>query len=494
MKTKSTTTSNSVYRNRNAQIAAIFERAGDARKVLCVALDYAKSKHLALVCDGNGDTLKDSFSVRNDPDGVAFLIDQVRATARRRKIPDEQIYFGGEDEPRYVSNFSRALRDAGFQVFSVNAWLARKNRAGAMASTDKIDVGGIATTLLSRRARTPRSAHEQVGCYQHLRELMRTRRKMVRDKTAATNRIHTRADELFPGFLSASASIITPFTPVSVELMKERFSCTEFARRKPDSLTRLLRRHRVQDAEQKAADLIAMARGCLAPDPARIPMLQQALAPELELHQCLARNAQSLEIEAARLLATTPYVMLTSIPGIRFVLAAGLAAELGEPHELAKLDSLCAYAGIVPRTYQSGGEDSPAVQGSVSPRCNRILKDWVVQSAQKLSLYGPPEIKQRIVRWNANGQHGIFAAARRHLRLTRTLVKNSTPFLPAPGRNAPPGEAHHHDALLQTWSVLQNKWRTIPGGLELICDENHPLGFWRRVMIEAHGACLPSKM
>ena len=70
-----------------------------------------------------------------------------------------------------------------------------------------------------------------------------------------------------------------------------------------------------------------------------------------------------------------------------------------------------AYAGIVPRTLQSGGPDSPAVQGHASPRCNRILKDWTVQSAQKIHLYGPPELKDRITRWNANGQHGIFAAA-----------------------------------------------------------------------------------
>lgn len=494
MKTKSISNSNSVYRNSNPYIASVFERAGDARNVLCVAIDYAKSKHLALVCDGNGDVLKAPFSVRNDADGVAFLIDQVRSTARRRKIPDSQIFFGGEDEPRYVSNFCKALRDAGYLTVNVNAWLAKSNRAGSSSSTDKLDLGGIAATLLSRRAQTPRSAQPDDEPYQHLRELMRTRRKMVCDQTATANRIHTRVDELFPGFLDESKSNITAFGPASVDLMKERFSCTQIARRKPDALARLLRRHRIHQPEEKASSLIEMAGTALAPDPARIVMLQQALAPALELHQCLARNSNALRTEAALLLATTPYAMLTSIPGIGFVLAAGLGAELGVPEKLPKLDSMCAYAGIVPRTYQTGGEDSPAKQGKTSPRCNHILKDWVVQSAQKLYLYGPPEIKDRIIRWNANDQHGIFAAAKRHLRLTRTLVTNRIPYLSPTGRNATPGEALHHDALLQTWTVLQKKWRTIPGGLDLICDENHPIGFWRRVMIEAHGAYLPQRI
>jgi hypothetical protein len=44
---KSSTRSSSVYRNQNVLVRAVFERAGSARKVLCVALDYAKTKHVA---------------------------------------------------------------------------------------------------------------------------------------------------------------------------------------------------------------------------------------------------------------------------------------------------------------------------------------------------------------------------------------------------------------------------------------------------------------
>ncbi len=185
--------------------------------------------------------------------------------------------------------------------------------------------------------------------------------------------------------------------------------------------------------------------------------------------------------------------MLTSIPGIGFVLAAGLAGELGDPKRLGKLDSLCAYAGIVPRTLQGGGPDSPAVQGHASPRCNRILKDWTVQSAQKIHLYGPLELKDRITRWNANGQHGIFAAARHHLRLVSTLVKNEHPYLAPEGRTRQATPEQISIAAQATWRILQSKWRTVSGGLDLIIDEAHPLGFWRKVMLELHGIDLPRR-
>lgn len=483
----------SVYRNQNALVRAVFERAGDARKVLCVALDYAKRKHLALICDGHGDVLKAAFPVENNAAGIAHLIQEISATARRRKIPKDQIYLGGEDEATYVANFTEALRAKGYLVVRVNAYEAKENRENLLASTDTLDLLGIAKTLLSRRARLTGDTSSGNATYHHLREITRCRRTLVRQQTAASNRIHALADQLFPGFLNGSKSALTPFCDASLELMKERFSSPEIARRKPTSLANLLRRHRVQLPDETAVQIILLAREALPPAAHRIVTLQRTLIATVDLYQCLQRNAIELRADAALTLATTPYAMLTSIPGIGFVLAAGLAGELGDPKHLGKLDSLCAYAGIVPRTLQSGGPDSPAVQGHASPRCNRILKDWTVQSAQKIHLYGPPELKDRITRWNANGQHGIFAAARHHLRLVSTLVKNEVPYLAPEGRSRQATPEQIASAAHATWAVLQRKWRTVSGGLDLILDEAHPLGFWRKVMLELHGIDLPAR-
>jgi len=205
------------------------------------------------------------------------------------------------------------------------------------------------------------------------------------------------------------------------------------------------------------------------------------------------RNASELRAEAALTLATTPYVMLTGIQGIGFVLAAGIAGELGDPKHIASVDSLCSYAGIVPHTDQTGGPDSPAVQRRASPRCNHILKDWTVQSAQKIHLYGQPELKDRITRWNANGRHGIFAGARHYLRLVRSLVKNEIPYLDPAGRNRTATPEQLATAAHATWQTVLRKWRPVSGGLNLITDEAHPLGFWRRVIMETHGIDLPAR-
>jgi len=491
---KTSRQSPSVYRNQNAHVRAVFERAGEARKVLCVALDFAKRKHVALICDGTGEILKSAFPVENSVAGVAFLIEQISATARRRKIPKNQIFLGGEDEAAYVANFTAALREKGYLVVRVNAYEAKESRENLLASTDNLDLLGIAKTLLARRSRLTGDPDQQNPVYHHLREITRCRRILTCQQTAAANRIHALVDQLFPGFLDSSKSALTPFCAASLELMKERFSAAEIARRKPAALAKFLRRHHVRQPDETATKIITLAREALPPAAHRVVTLQRVLCATTDLYGCLERNADELRADAALTLATTPYAMLTSIPGIGFVLAAGVAGELGSPKHLATLDSLCAYAGIVPRTFQSGGPDSPAAQGRSSARCNHILKDWVIQSAQKIQLYGPPELKERITRWNANGQHGFFAAARRYLRLLRTLTQNEIPYLTPEGRTRNTTPECLATAAQVAWQTLQRKWRLIPGGLDTLIDEAHPIGFWRRVIMETHGIILPARL
>ena len=144
-------TTTSIYPNQNVLLKQIFDRV-PARKILCVALDLAKEKHMALCCDGNGEILKDPFPVHNSTQGVEFLCEQALASARRRKISKCNIFFGGEDEASYVANFTAALRAREFLVLRVNAYDAKESRQNRIASTDLLDLLGIAHTLLSRRA------------------------------------------------------------------------------------------------------------------------------------------------------------------------------------------------------------------------------------------------------------------------------------------------------------------------------------------------------
>ena len=216
MPTKST-----IYSRCNPQLLQLFETAGHPAKVLCVALDYAKAQHTALLCNGLGELLKPSFAIDNTPQGAAKLLSEVRACVKPRKIRPEHVFFGGEDYPSYAENFLRRLRQEKFLVVRVNAWEAKQQRDNFQASSDSLDLLGIARCCLTRRGQSVRDLPE---AYPNLRLATRDRDKLVRMRTAVSNRIHSYVDRLFPGFLSEGKSALEPFSKASLELMEDRFS------------------------------------------------------------------------------------------------------------------------------------------------------------------------------------------------------------------------------------------------------------------------------
>ena len=484
----------SIYKNQCHQLRILFDQAKSPRQVLCVPIDYAKSKHVGLICDGHGNVLKQAFTIHNNQEGIAFLLEQVDATARRRKIPKSQIFFGGEDLPSYAENFAYHLREQGYLVTRVNAKLAKENRENEIASNDNLDLLGIAKTLLSRRARVVADPSEvdDPDIYKSICTLSRSRNRWVRNSTAIANQIHTHVDQLFPGFLDPAQCGLTPFTEVSMELMKSsRFSADQFARRKPSSLVKTLRKKRVRNSEEKAQQIIDLAQSVLKPDPRYIGSQQQTLQAAVELYQCSQRVSEQLKIECAILLASTPYAFITSIPGIGLTIGSGCSGELGNPNKLLGIDNLCSYSGIAPATYQSGGPDKPAQTGKTPKRCNRTLKYWVNMASMKMARWGDAQWKSRYATWECNGQNALLKGSKRYLRLTKTLTRRQTTYQsPAARRAGATKEVRASDAE-HTWAQLVRKWSVVPGYQEVVFAEDKPLGFWRKLMIEMFDAQMP---
>ena len=141
-----------IYQNQSQELLYLFEEAFSNKKVMCVPMDYAKKDHLVMFCNGNGDILRKPFSVKNTPAGIAYIDDQVTRFCRRRGIEKKHVFFGGEDANSFAKNFVSTLRCKGFVVANVNAHDAKKQRGNMQASTDRIDLMGIATMLLDCRA------------------------------------------------------------------------------------------------------------------------------------------------------------------------------------------------------------------------------------------------------------------------------------------------------------------------------------------------------
>jgi transposase len=469
----------SIFIRQNQTLVKLFADAQLPEKVLCVPLDYAKLTHMALCCNGTGKLLKKAFPVKNTPEGVGFLLSVIVKICRKHHIQREHVFFGGEDCGTFSLNFIHTLQEHGFTVVGVNAKDAADQRENIQASTDALDLLGIAKLLINRRGST---AGGEPGAERALRTLTRHRKAQVRLRTATSNRIHQIVDQLFPGFLDEKLSSVPPFSEASLYLMSDRFSPAQIASRQDRALLRQLKTHGLQHAESAIGKLKAYARQVLAHPPELTALLQTSLASEINLHRCLSDNINQIAREIAQQLAKTPGAMLTTIRGIGITLSAGVAAEIGPPDTQPSVRRLSSYCGIIPRIKQTGGPEKGARTGKVSRRSNHILKDYIVQCGNHLGQHGPADLKEDHRRRGANKQHADFGMARRFLRMGMRLMNNGESYVPPELREGATLE-ELQTYYLQLWPRLLEKWVKSGAVHTAFCEEN-PLGHGRK-LIEA---------
>ena len=472
-----------IYVNQSQELLSLFEEAGNNDKIMCVPIDYAKKDHIVMFCNGYGHILRKPFSVKNSPEGIEYLTEQVTRSCSHRRIDHRHVFFGGEDVGSYAENFANTLRSGGWIVAGVNAHDAKEQRANIQASTDRLDLIGIASMLLNRRGNC---SPAQSGIYRNLRTVVRHRRKLVAISTEVKNRIHTVVDRLFPGFLNDKKSGIQPFSKSSLHLMENRFSPHQIRRRKRQSLIKILHRYGTANPEITAANLQEYAVRVLNTPDEYISTLQLSLAQHVKHFRCLQDSINQLEHEIAVWLAQTQGVFLTTIRGIGIVLAAGVSAEIGNPYEQKPLNNLVSYTGIIPRVKQTGGSEGKTYTGKVAKRCNRILKDYVVQSANHLGLHGPKDLMADYKRREAAGQHADFGIGRRYLRTAMCLMRTSQIYMPQRLRNAEAKREDRAGYYLMIWPSLREKWRKA-GALKAAFEKDRPLGQWRSMVQKLYG-------
>lgn len=475
MKTKST-----IYSRCNPQLLKLFEEAAHPAKVMCVALDYAKAQHMALFCNGVGDLLKPSFAVDNTVQGATKLLTEVRACAKQKKIRPEHVFFGGEDHPSFAENFLRNLRKEKFLVVRVNAWEAKQQRDNFQASNDSLDLLGIARCCLNRRAE---SVKDLPQAYPNLRIATRDRDKIVRMRTAVSNRIHSYVDRLFPSFLSVDKSGLDPFCRASLDLMEDRFSPTQLSRRPRQALAEWLGRRGITKPQDTAAQLKQLAKDVLEPAPEQTAMLQQTLAQLVGLYRCLEGSIARIDREVAHWLARTPGAWLTSIAGFGITLAAGWTAELGPPSQWRSVRQLCSYSGVVPKSKQTGGPAKEAMVGAVQQRCNKRLKNVVLQAVEKVIQYGPEDLRRTAQELQARGAHTEFGMAKRLVRLGKYLALTGTVYRPKAMMDPETPKATLAAHYQSVWEKLLPKWRE-KADLRQVFAPEHPLGQWRKMVQE----------
>jgi len=473
---------NSIFQRSNPAIEKVFAEAGSPKKVMCIPIDYAKKTHTALVCNGAGLQLRAPFNVHNNPQGIEFLMGVVQGLCRKHSIRRQHVFFGGEDCSALCFNFVHALAQQGHLVIGVNAWEAAEQRQNLVASTDKLDLLGIASVLINKKG--GRTISPEYSPARVLRELTRHRDALVKTRVGCAYRMHHLVDQLLPGFLDATHSGLEPFSEASLWLMSQSFSPRQLLARKDGPLAEKLGLFMLQNPDAKVEKLKRLARSVLPPPAALCEVLQGNLSHEVALYQHLTGSLHDLDRQIARRLAATPGAMLTTVQGIGITLAAGLYAEIGDPARQRALTRLSSYAGLAARLKQTGGPDKEAQTRGRSRRACVPLKRRIMDIALKIGQFGPEELRTDYQRREDAGQDPRLTMGRRMLRICSRLLRHCDFFLP-------PSVLHTADAevrcayYLKTWDQILIKWRNA-AAIQQAFAPGAPLENWRTMLNELY--------
>jgi transposase len=149
--------------------------------------------------------------------------------------------------------------------------------------------------------------------------------------------------------------------------------------------------HRVELKNRIHASLIAFGHACPTSDLFGVTGRQRLgelafpepwasdIAACLELIDHLNDQIAGIERDLRREGATHPYVpLLMTVPGISWILAYTIAAEIGDITRFETAKKLCGYSGLCPRVYQSGNQDR---RGKLAKNGPKHLRWALVEAA-----------------------------------------------------------------------------------------------------------------
>lgn len=405
------------------------------KNYLYVGVDVSLKSLMTCVLDTSGSVILKPSSFSNDPTGVNKMLDTISAYSNSLNISN--ILFGIEATSNYGSLFlflvndSPILKDFTVQLYSFEPKIIKNFRKtlGDLPKNDKKDSWVIANRL--RLGSLPNEFYinfNQLG----LQRLTRFRQHIVQNITREKTYL---VSSLFLKFsaLCQSKILYDNFGATAEALLTDLLSTDEIASLPVEDLITFIAqssRGTIKDIEATANAIInAASNSYKLPNEVNssVNIVIKSCFDNISALEKSLKNIESSIQKQVQNCFKNEYTILTSIPGIGPVIAAGIIAEIADIRRFPNDDALAKFAGLFWSQYQSG--EFEAENTNLRRTGNSYLRNYLCQAANSMRRFNPDFSLFYTRKFNEVSKHqhkrAIVLTARKAVRVIFALLHDN---------------------------------------------------------------------
>jgi transposase len=290
---------------------------------------------------------KQTKTFRNSLDNITQLVNWLKQNkCQKTAMESTNIYWMPLYETLEATNIEPILANA----YQVKAIPGRK--------TDQSDSEWLAQLLQANLIKPSYVPPKQVRT---LRKLVRLRIKYVQDRTQCKNRVQKTFNSVNIRLRTVISDIFgAAGTEIINGLLAEK------------TVDNILENTKNKQLKTKCDEIKAVAQGTLQQED--IFMLNQLL----RTIKCLDEQIKQIEQHIAVLVDKAAMEIVMSVPGVGFLSAATILAELGESSRFCNEKQVACWCGLVPSLHQSAGVTT---LGRITKRGSKYLRWCMVEVA-----------------------------------------------------------------------------------------------------------------
>ena len=376
--------------------------------MIYVGIDVAKDKHDCFAMNSDGEILIEKLTIQNNFDGFTSLFNSIS----QFNESFDNIKVGLEATGHYSNNILNFLTSKGFNVYLINPLqtnLYRKGQSLRKTKTDKLDARFIATMLITDNLKPYSNLSYHIS---ELKSLVRHRFRLIEERSKFTISLSRLITIVFPEL----EKIVWSISQNSIlYLLNELPSTKDISSCNLKHLTTLLEKYsKGKYSRDKAIEIRDLAKVSIGTNSPSISFeLRQVIQTILFLQSQIDEIDKELKKSLDEL--NSP---IMSIPGISYVTAAFILAEIGDINNFDSPSKLQAFAGLDPSTYQSG--KFTATHSTMVKRGSKYLR-WALLTATRLVCMRDKTFNDYKNQKLAEGKHYFVALSHTSKKLIRVI-------------------------------------------------------------------------